>query len=108
MPVAYARYMEKKAAMEKRAAAAASSEYAGVIGKRMTITAATAVLVTSWPTAYGATFLYRFTDGDGHTFVWKASRHMDVKDGMKIKGTVKEHSEYRGIKQTVLTRCAVA
>ena len=33
----------------------------------------------------------------------------DVNTGDKVilKGTIKEHNEYRGYKQTVLTRCKV-
>jgi len=44
---------------------------------------------------------------DGNRVVWFASSYPDVSKGNKvnIRGTVKEHSEFRGQKQTVLTRC---
>ena len=34
----------------------------------------------------------------------------DIEEGKTytIKGTVKEHSEYKGTKQTILTRCKIA
>lgn len=112
MPVDYDKYMERKAKAEQReaerAAASAASGYVGEVGKRLTIIAASARLVTSWETCYGVTFLYRFADADGNVFIWRASRPIEVNDGMKIKGTVKEHSDYNGIKQTVMTRCCVA
>lgn len=112
MPIAYVRYMERKSRAEQmeaeRASAAALSGYVGQIGKRLTVTTASAALVTSWVNRYGMTFLYRFTDGDGNVFIWKSSRMVEINDGVTIRGTVKEHSEYRGIKQTVMTRCAVA
>ena len=57
---------------------------------------------------YGTTFLYRFVDDAGNVFVWKASGAYNVFDGVTIKGTVKDHSEYQGVKQTVLTRCKIA
>ena len=112
MPVAYEQYMERKARAEQReaerATAVASSKYVGTVGKRLTIKTESAKLVTSWEGYYGVTFLYRFVDADGNVYVWRASKSIEVRDGMTIKGTVKEHSEYKGIKQTVVTRCAVA
>ena len=41
--------------------------------------------------------------------MWKTQKGIDgeVCDLFKVKGTVKEHSEYRGEKQTTLTRCKV-
>ena len=112
MPVAYDRFMERKAKAEQReaerASSAAASGYVGEIGKRLTITAESAALVTSWEGCYGVTFLYRFTDAAGNVFIWRASRQIDVTNGMKLRGTVKDHSEYQGIKQTVLTRCTAA
>ena len=112
MPLAYERYMERKAREEQwereRQAAAAASDYVEKVKERLTIHAATARLVTSWETDYGTTFLYKFTDDHGNVFVWRASRRFEASDGMTIKGTVKEHSEYNGVKQTVITRCAAA
>lgn len=112
MPLGYERYKERKACEEQReaerAAAMASSNYVGTVGQKITIPAATAKLVTSWEGYYGMTFLYKFTDEQGNVFVWKSSKFIDIRDGMTVKGSVKEHSEYNGVKQTVITRCAVA
>lgn len=109
MPLAYDRYMERKAKREQieadRKAQAATSEYVGQIKERLTISTATATLVTSWETDYGVTYLYKFTDKAGNVFIWKASSKQDVTACMTLKGTVKEHNERDGVKQTVLTRC---
>ena len=112
MPLAYERYKERKAREDQReaerAAAAATSDFVGTVGQRITIPAATAKLVTSWDGYWGTTFLYKFTDEAGNVYVWKSSKCVEIKDGMTVKGSVKEHSEYNGVKQTVITRCAVA
>lgn len=112
MPVAYDRYMERKQAEEQKEAAAAaarsSSDFVGNVGERISFMADTAKLVTSWTTIYGSTYLYKFTDMAGNVYIWKASRTIREKPGLVITGTVKEHSTYDGIKQTVLTRCKTA
>ncbi|MGN1209718.1 MAG: hypothetical protein ACI4SV_05405, partial [Duodenibacillus sp.] len=111
MPVAYEKYLERKAREEARRAAAAAetrSEHVGSIGDRITVKAATAKLLTSWENAYGVTYLYKFTDESGNVFIWYASRGIEVEDGMTLKGTVKDHNERDGVKQTVITRCKIA
>lgn len=120
MPLAYDRYMERKAAEEKKAAdaaaARASSEFVGKVGERITLVAKTMKVVTSWETQFGTTFLYKMVDANGNVFMWKASgmlldkRYNAIESAtdITIKGTVKDHTTYDGIKQTVLTRCKVA
>ena len=53
--------------------------------------------------------MYEFKDNANHTFIWKsASAGLEMNDDGtftgKITGKIKEHSEYNGRKQTVLTR----
>lgn len=60
----------------------------------------------------GTTYLYKFRDEDGNCIIWKTKkcmwewRHEDAWDVVETEArvTVKEHSEYRGIKQTVVNR----
>lgn len=109
MPIAYDKMIERQAEKEAEAKAEAESQYVGVVGDRLTVNTKSAEFLTSWETMYGATYLYKFTDTDGNVFIWKASSPQDItKNGLVIKGTVKEHSEFNGTKQTVLTRCKVA
>lgn len=55
---------------------------------------------------YGTTFFHKFQSGNFH-FVWKTGKSLSLEIGSEgeIKGTVKDHSEYKGVKQTILTRC---
>lgn len=108
MPVAYDRYLERKAKEADRKEKEAVSEYVGAVKDRLTVKTATAALLTSWDTDYGTTYLYKFTDTAGNVFVWKASRPVKIEDGMTVTGTVKAHNERDGVKQTILTRCKVA
>lgn len=54
-------------------------------------------------------YIYSMEDQSGNALVWKTSYNLNIKksDVITIKGTVKDHSEYRGIKQTQLTRCKI-
>lgn len=65
--------------------------------------------VNWFETQFGESAIYSFEDENGNQIIWKTGTYLDVEQGSKIsiKGTVKEHSEYRGVKQTVLTRCKV-
>lgn len=112
MPVAYDRYIERKQAEKQKEAAAAavrsSSDFVGNVGERITIQAVAAKLVTSWDTQFGTTYLYKFADAAGNVYVWYASRSIELNDSMTLVGTVKDHTTYDGIKQTVLTRCKAA
>lgn len=107
LPVAYDKYLEKKQRAEEREASNAASQYIGSVGERITIKVREAAVITSWDTMYGTTWLNKIVDEDGNIYIWKSSSLADIKPGCNLKGTVKEHSEFQGTKQTVLTRCAV-
>lgn len=58
--------------------------------------------------------IYQFSDDDGHCFLWRTRVKYDLDDldltkenKILLSGTVKEFSEYKRTKQTVLTRCKV-
>lgn len=51
-----------------------------------------------------------FRDDAGNCFIWKStSAFFNIPEGEKVRlrGTVKEHTDYKGTKQTVLQRCKV-
>ena len=56
-------------------------------------------------------YIHTFKDSAGNVLVWKTSSNslpeLNEGDKVHIKGTVKEHSEYKDEKQTVLTRCKI-
>ena len=103
-------YQAEKAEREAREkGAAAKSSWAGDIGDRVCFTISDYRTITSWETQWGTTFVYKFTDADGREFTWKTSNWLDDDCiGKSVKGTVKELKEFRGVKQTELTRCKVA
>ena len=51
--------------------------------------------------------MYKFIDIEGNVFIWITSCYIDMDKRIKLRGTIKEHSEYNNVKQTVLTRCKV-
>ncbi|MCB7128561.1 MAG: hypothetical protein J3T61_03360 [Candidatus Brocadiales bacterium] len=55
----------------------------------------------------GTSYFYRLRDADGNMFIWFSSTNGTMKPGntYNIRGTVKAHTDYKGTKQTKLTRC---
>lgn len=103
----------EKVIAEKRTALLpkSNSEYIGNVGEKLDTVAVfdhEARFETHF-TYYGETVcILTFKAGD-NTIVWKTSSYNALEKGKKyrVRGTVKEHSEYRGDKQTVLTRCKI-
>lgn len=77
-----------------------------------------------WSSPTNTMEVFKFLDELGNVYVWKTTSGAwyDVPNGqgkqknlsaldygtvIRIKGTVKNHNEYRGEKQTILTRCKV-
>jgi hypothetical protein len=106
--IAYERHVEGIERKRREAAGAAESTYFGEVGKRYNFTATVAVaryVEGEW----GTSTLLVLTDADGHRFKWFASgsKEVDVGASVAVRGTVKAHAEYKGAKETVLTRCAL-
>lgn len=110
--IAYAKEVEK-IERKKREQQGNTSEWVGKIGDRICIDANSTRLLTSWSTEFGMTYLYKFTDASGNVFTWKTGKWLfkgdEADDTLKVslKGTIKAHNEYNGVKQTELTRCKV-
>ena len=58
---------------------------------------------------YGVTHIIKIRSTEGNVFTWFASGWQNLAKGdrVKVRGTVKKHDEYKGVKQTVLSRCKV-
>lgn len=94
-----------KALELKRRAAMAPSEYVGTEGERGVFHLLVEKVIQC-DSAYGTTFLHMMSDEKGNRFTWFASSApLDTAKQYVLKGTVKEHKEYKGTKQTVLSRC---
>ena len=88
-----------------------TSTHQGEVGKRytweLTVESVHSFSVESY-SGYGTDTVYinKMIDSHDNVFIWKTGR--PLRGQVTITGTVKEHSEYKGIQQTVLTRCRVA
>lgn len=83
------------------------STFVGELGDKITVSV---VMKNSIPydSIYGGGYIHLFIDAEGNTFKWstqKCLRDVAVGDPLEISGIIKDHDEYRGEKQTVLTRC---
>jgi hypothetical protein len=81
------------------------SEYQGNIGDRISVilTVEKAIALDGY---YGPSTMHVMRDYDGNCYVWTTSaRSWEEGTEHSITGTVKDHKFYKGIKQTVLTRC---
>ena len=112
LPQGYAKHIQKEVEKAKRAEIVLNSKYFGEVGNRYKDKAIDNVtLVTSWETQYGITHIYKITLNDGAILTWKTNNGLylfnDNEKFDKISFTVKEHKEYKGEKQTEVTRCKV-
>lgn len=100
--------LKEKTQSDRRANA---SEYVGNVGDRISVNV-TLKRVSSWRTKVlwdtVTMFCYRFVDENGNVYVWKTQSGVFMEresESLQLKATIKAHSEYKGEKQTVLTRC---
>lgn len=119
--VPYYNNLIAREAEQRKLAEASNSKFIGNIGQRLTVDIATVKLLNIYDGYYGSTRRYQIIDAQGNVFMWDASNSIwdifrvkdslngDVVEGLPLQlvGTVKKHDEFRGIKQTWLTRCRV-
>lgn len=89
----------------------AQSEHQGTIGVRSEFVLS-CLRVTGFDTQFGPAYVYQLTDALGNSFAWFTSngpRKTEIDVGVQFvaKATVKEHTEFKGVKQTTLTRLTV-
>jgi hypothetical protein len=119
LPSAYFKAMEKEAdriAREAEKANQPKSNYVGKVGDKISLQAVTITHIAHYETQYGITHIFKIIDSNGAVYVWRTNKsHVENSKGeypaiesfTNIKGTIKEHKEYNGEKQTELTRCKV-
>ena len=115
----------KKIAEEKRVIENANVEYFGAVGDKFE-RVLTFDKIFGFETLYGYQYIILFHDDENHVFKWSSANgnykvvydktadfggveYCEYEVGHKylIKGTIKAHDEYKGVKQTVITRCKV-
>lgn len=109
----YNRELEHQAKKKAEEEAGKKSKHIGKIGDRVEINVQSVKCITSWESNFGyyptITYIWKIVDTEGNVFTWKTSKGLDEDNPPKtLKGTVKEHKEFRGVLQTELTRCKVA
>ena len=107
---------EAKAARREaeRLERAAISQHVGEIGQKISTTAeyiGSPCFERGAFSGFGTEtcYIHSFLDASGNKLVWKTTKGLSLEEGQTVSltGTVKDHSEYRDEKQTVLTRCRV-
>lgn len=103
-----------KASREAVAAKRAASTHVSTIGQRLTFDVTVEHVAAFTRPCFNAHWLSEtvniatLRDAAGNALVVKSTSFCPQKgDTMKLKGTIKEHAEYRGEAQTILTRVAV-
>ena len=82
-----------------------NSQYQGNIGDRIVVevTVTKALHLNGY---YGPSTMHIMNDTDGNEYVWTTAATSWAEGSVKtIRGTIKDHKEYKNTKQTVLTRC---
>jgi hypothetical protein len=98
--------LEHRQSLRERSA---NSKHIDAVGGRVDLTAKV-ISRRSFDGKHGTVYLYRFLTENGDVVKWFASgRQENAGSGSEvhIRGTVKKHEEYKGIQQTVLTRCTL-
>lgn len=119
--IAYQKQMEYEAKKQAEQSNKKSSEYIGKIGDKIQIelTLKKRIAYETNYTYYGGTsYIYIFEDNKGNQYKWNSAKFLEKivnneyiaineNDSLKLKGSIKALEEYKGTKQTVLTRCKV-
>jgi hypothetical protein len=106
------RVLEEREAIRKaekealRAKDVANAAHVGLIGERRDFGWLTVADLSGYETRYGYVTVQTFRDELGRLIVYKGKAPIDYSIGecVRVTATVKDHSEYRGIKQTIITR----
>lgn len=87
-----------------------NSKHIGTLKQRLTFSL-TLKRKFVYDSMYGATTKFIFEDDDENVLVWTTTSagkyNLLENNKYAIKGTIKEHSEYKGVRQTILTRCEI-
>lgn len=111
MPYTVSREKEKLLEKKLEEKNNSKSNFVGIIGEKIEVSVTffkyNSIETVSPYTGMNEIFrIYTFIDNEGNHIVWKttAGKDFDIGDKLIIKGTVKDHNEYNGTKQTILTR----
>lgn len=92
-----------KQAREKIENITANSSWIGTVGDKLKFNAIPECIF-SCESQWGYSYIYRFIL-NGNEVIWRTGTWLDTSMEYEFTGTIKAHNEYRGKKQTELTRC---
>lgn len=104
----YKRHLEYEKTRKQKEKDNEMYRYYGEVGEKVTLNGRLAC-VTSYSTQFGVMYIYKMIYNSA-IFVWKTSKCLGIDDSgeeVNLVGTIKEHSEFRGVKQNMLVRCKV-
>lgn len=81
------------------------SNWFGDVGERYNDMKLTVKFIHGFDSDFGYTFIHKMEDEKGNQFTWFTGKCLEKDKTYTMNATVKSHDEYKGTKQTVLTRC---
>ena len=86
-----------------------TNEWAGAVGDKLKGVKATVLSVRTTEGEWGTGECIKLVDASGRMLVWWASKPQGfgVDDVVTVRGRIKACGEYRGLRETVLTRCTI-
>ena len=84
-----------------------TSDYVGEIGERFRNIPVFVKYIRGFDSDFGYKYVYTFEDDYGNLFSWFTTVQIAAAAGSRgmLSGTIKNHSEYKGVKTTQLSRC---
>jgi len=100
--MSYRKTLEDKKVREKLPV----SEYFGEVKERVEVNM-TLEAVFKFDSHFGTVSMHKFRTSDGNVAMWTTSTGAFTLGNYTGKATIKEHKDYKGTKQTILTRCKI-
>lgn len=102
----YQRYVGKLAEFKKEQENKKESNWVGQVGERLKGLSLTVKSSRGMESRFGVTILYKMEDENGNLFAWFSSggKELEVNETYTLDATVKNHNEFKGIKETQITR----
>ena len=104
-----AAYLKEQAKLkeQERKAKLPPSQHVGAVKERLVLELTVEKIIVIPNEIYGDKGLHKMVDASGNVFAWFASANsswLTEGETVKVKATVVEHDEYKGVKQTIVNR----
>lgn len=109
--ITYKRALDEEIAKtlrEKEREAEKQSEYLGVVGDKIHFTTAKIECIWSGENQFGISYLYKMVDTEGNIVMWSTDKGLELENNFNISCSIKKLEDYKGVKQTWVTRCRLS